>query len=59
MKLFRIRVWSFSASYSGYRKAKSGEQAIEDQRREYRRNRDNRAGWYMSAVEVDNEDEED
>ena len=58
MKRFRIRVWCMTASYSGYVYASCANEAISNLRAEYRRKRDDRAGWSITAREAD-EDEED
>jgi hypothetical protein len=59
MKWFRIRVWCMSASYTGYRQAENGQQAIDQLRAEYRRNKDDRAGWNINAVEVESPEEDE
>jgi hypothetical protein len=47
------------ASYSGYKYAVSKQEAIDNVRAEYRRNKDDRAGWNISAVEVDENEEKE
>jgi hypothetical protein len=60
MKWFRVRVWSMTASYTGYRQGESGQEVIDELRAEYKRKQDDRVGWNIAVKEVElpEEDEE-